>query len=80
MRAESCIGNFLARIYQERSGRREHARVARSAKWVKTGEDYEGTLKLSEFGGFPGVLPLAGRGKSALTCVKPNPVIHMVFL
>ena len=38
------------------AGRREHARVARSAE-----------------GGFPGVLPLAGRGKYTLTCVNPNP-------
>jgi len=41
------------------AGRREHARVARSAE-----------------GGFPGVLPLAGRGKYTLTCVNPNPVIY----
>ena len=40
------------------AGRREHARVARSAE-----------------GGFPGVLPLAGRGKYALTCVKPRPTL-----
>ena len=37
------------------AGRREHARVARSAE-----------------GGFPGVLPLAVRGKFTLTRVKPR--------